>query len=162
MAIIPRFKDSPETPLTADALNLIVDNLNNLLDNRSEVGDIICSKTLDTMDKVIKRFGGTTWELQVDTFLLGAGGKYEVGDVGGEEEVVLTIDTMPNHRHEGLEYLLNGGKLTLNSGSSSYRVEYTSNGGKGTDEIVTTYTGGDQPHNNMPPYKAVYIWERTE
>lgn len=27
--------------------------------------------------------------------------------------------------------------------------------------ITTSYTGDNSPHNNMPPYKVVYIWERT-
>lgn len=25
----------------------------------------------------------------------------------------------------------------------------------------STAVGGDQPHNNMPPYKVYYVWERT-
>lgn len=27
--------------------------------------------------------------------------------------------------------------------------------------VTTTGVGGDQPHNNMPPYLAVYMWKRT-
>ena len=23
-------------------------------------------------------------------------------------------------------------------------------------------TGGNQPHNNMPPYKSVYAWQRVK
>lgn len=26
----------------------------------------------------------------------------------------------------------------------------------------TESIGGGQPHNNMPPYLTVYVWERTE
>ena len=28
-------------------------------------------------------------------------------------------------------------------------------------EIILNDTGGNQPHNNMPPYLAVYIWKRV-
>ncbi len=27
-------------------------------------------------------------------------------------------------------------------------------------DLETANTGGNQPHNNMPPYLAVYIWKR--
>ena len=27
--------------------------------------------------------------------------------------------------------------------------------------VKTMYAGGNQPHNNLPPYLAVYMWRRT-
>lgn len=74
---------------------------------------------------------------------------------GGEKTHKLTIDEMPSHNHdlsvrnEGLE----GTAKTYNP-PFLYNKQYT----------VTAYsdkTGGDKPHNNMPPYITCYIWKRT-
>lgn len=56
---------------------------------------------------------------------------------------------MPSHSHAVYGY-------TANSGSG-----IATNLGSWQHEVGTTAAGGSQPHNNMPPYKSVYIWERT-
>lgn len=74
---------------------------------------------------------------------------------GGEKTHKLTIDEMPSHNHDlsvrnsGLD----GSSETYNP-PFVYKKQYT----------VTAYsnkTGGDEPHNNMPPYITCYIWKRT-
>ena len=99
-------------------------------------------------------FGGT-WEQLEDRFLLGAGTTYTAGDTGGEAEHTLTIDEMPSHNHP---YAYNG--QLSNTGTQSVRlVAYDrQNAYTGTPD---GYRGGDQPHNNMPPYIVVYMWKRT-
>lgn len=112
------------------------------------------SSDLNTVDKVNAYFGGT-WERITDVFLLGAGNSYALGATGGEETHKLTVAEMPSHNHDLL------GPYTLGSpystGDSVYRVppSQTAN-----DIYRITYTGGDQPHNNMPPYRAVYMYRR--
>ena len=95
-------------------------------------------------------FGGT-WRQIKDRFLLSCGDKYENGSVGGEDEHQLTIEELPSHNHsifrgtEGTDYYGITGKEPTSS------CPY---------ENKTTSTGNNQPHNNMPPYLAVYVWER--
>ena len=102
-------------------------------------------------------FGGT-WEQIKDTFLLACGDTYKNGESGGEAAHTLTINEMPPHRHLGL--LVTGIDTGLkNGGSSGLSLDYT-NGSRGS-EIYTNATGGGQPHNNMPPYLAVFMWKRT-
>lgn len=101
-------------------------------------------------------FGGK-WEQIQDCFLLASGAKYKAGDVGGESEHILTISEMPSHNHN----------IKLNKGTddsifSSASAEFQG-GDTNAPEFNTTYiysTGGNQPHNNMPPYLTVYMWKR--
>lgn len=113
------------------------------------------------MEKVIAIYGGTAWEKIEGRFLLGASSNYSVNSTGGEATHTLTINEMPSHRHEGLEYSSTGLRITLNGGSSGYKLPWTANAGNGANEILTKKTGEGVAHNNMPPYKVVYIWERT-
>lgn len=98
-------------------------------------------------------FGGT-WEQIEDRFLLAAGTAYTAGDTGGEATHTLTVDEMPSHIH-GMQ-----GYWNVSTGSKSTRARSTG----GSDPVDTNgmfAAGGDQPHNNMPPYLAVYVWKRT-
>lgn len=98
-------------------------------------------------------FGGT-WEQLEDRFLLGAGTTYTAGDTGGEAKHTLTVDEMPSHTH------VQGKKYSTSLGSYSPDAPWTANSGTQYD-WSTSATGGGQPHNNMPPYLAVYMWKRT-
>lgn len=97
-------------------------------------------------------FGGS-WEKIEGRFLLGASTNYPVGSRGGEAEHTLTVDEMPAHSHK--------------YGSTRQDADPDSSGAHGykwsdiNNTQTTLETGGDQPHNNMPPYYAVYIWQRT-
>lgn len=101
-------------------------------------------------------FGGT-WAQLKDRFLLGAGDTYTAGATDGEATHTLSIEEMPNHWHKlPLTY---SGSDSYNPGTSQVDKSLTAAG-----NYVTTGTasaGASQPHNNMPPYLAVYMWKRT-
>ena len=96
-------------------------------------------------------FGGT-WERIQDTFLLAAGNSYAAGETGGEAAHTLTVDEMPSHSHD---FIRSTGTVASGANRSSANTGGTALAG------VIGNTGGDQPHNNMPPYLAVYMWQRT-
>ena len=111
-------------------------------------------------------FGGT-WERIQDRFLLAAG-SYAAGSLGGEASHTLTTEEMPKHVHAGIT--TNGLAYThwmsyengdsRNTGDHAYWSVVNST--TASDKTARTISaGGGQPHNNLPPYLAVYIWKRS-
>lgn len=72
-----------------------------------------------------------------------------LGQVGGSKFHTLTIGEMPRHNHT-TRALPAGGVRGDRSGG--YGVE---------TDIASSYTGGNQPHNNMQPYYVASVWRRT-
>lgn len=111
-------------------------------------------------------FGFGTWERVKDRFLLAAGDAYAAGSTGGEATHTLTINEMPKHGHEMPPWMWQV-SATFNTGdynipgntSTGNAVPY--NYGKSKQTQYSESVGGGNPHNNMPPYLAVYIWKRT-
>jgi hypothetical protein len=105
-------------------------------------------------------FGGT-WTQIEGRFLLGAGGVYALGSMGGNAMHTNTIAEMASHTHDE----------QVNDGSTSgwYKVimaNGSGDGGYGENNATfrldtkTTATGNGQPFSIMPPYLAVNIWKR--
>lgn len=101
-------------------------------------------------------FGGT-WEKLVDRFLVGAGSKYALGAVGGEENHALSINEIPSHNHT--QFKIEGSHIgpRPTSGGSGMTCIGPIQSPTQTDSGTT---GGNQAHNNIPPYLAVNIWKR--
>ena len=105
-------------------------------------------------------FGGT-WEPIQDTFLWCAGPKHAAGTTGGEETHTLSILEMPlhSHRYNRLPQSYDNTDFSKNDQANfAESVRSSSN----TEYAQTGKTGASQPHNNMPPYKSVYAWQRVK
>ena len=120
----------------------------NVLDMVYPVGSIYMSVNNVDPSTVI----GGTWEQIKDTFLLSAGDTYVGGATGGEATHKLTTNEMPKHRHVQV--------VSYSSGSTGWVNTWSGSNIAGTQQS-TGESGGDQPHNNMPPYLVVYMWKRT-
>lgn len=75
--------------------------------------------------------------------------KKGVNNIYGSDTHKLTVDEIPSHNHEV--------SLLLNSNSSAPALE---NGGNTSRNFGTSFTGGDQPHNNVQMSKVKFIFTR--
>lgn len=101
-------------------------------------------------------FGGT-WKQLNDVFLLAGSAKaFPYGSTGGAKEVTLTAAQMPSHAHQFSRIPIVSNELT--TGGNYYAEKSTAVGKLVTQNTETA--GGGKAHTNMPPYLAVYAWER--
>ena len=118
------------------------------------VGSPYASK-VNVDPSVVLGFG--TWEKIEDRFILAASDNYPSGSTGGEAEHTLTVDEMPSHSHTAHSVRT----TTSTTGPVAMRNVSLSNSEPNVAVPEVSATGGSQPHNNMPPYYAMYIWIRT-
>lgn len=113
-------------------------------------------------------FGGT-WERIKDTFILAAGDIYEANSTGGESTHTLTKAELPKERYKvgqdmsslGVSatwYLTYFNQEESGGAQAAARISGVPMG----DWAYTEYIGEGKAHNNMPPYLALYMWERVE
>lgn len=137
--------------VTMDKLaQAVKDALNSMVKNIYKVGDYFITHNAENP---ANRFGGE-WELCKDVFLLGAGGDYEVLSTGGEKEHTLSVEELPEHSHQIND---KGSGTDRDWGNEYFNLPGSYNESART-KWATSKTGGGKAHNNMPPYKAVYIW----
>lgn len=75
---------------------------------------------------------------------------YELLDKGGEASHTLTVDQMPSHNH-----VMGDGNARSNSPLYVYGNEARAAAFWDGGIAITQPTGGDQPHENRPPYYAL-------
>lgn len=131
-----------------------------LLDLTYPVGSVYSStNSTDPSDL----FGGT-WKSLEGMVLVGVNSNdddfSESKKTGGEKTHTLTESEMPNHHHEF------AGKINSDTdyqgdwvASWGYSGQYYQDG-VWHPRMGNTTSAGGSPHNNMPPYYTVYMWER--
>lgn len=122
-------------------------------DFKYPVGTILASDDVHAVDNI-----GGQWEQIEDKFLLGAGSTFAVNSTGGEINHKLEEHEMPSHTHEATWVWDQSGNylIRINAvGSSSTSIN-------SARDVGLVSKGGSQPHNNMPPYMAKYMWIKTK
>lgn len=138
-----------QSSYTGEQIDTAVAKINNIVDAVYPVGSIYMS--VNSASPAVL-FGGT-WARITDCFLLASGLTYAPGTTGGEATHTLTINEMPRHQHS-----TPGGWGAGTTDTGRFRADQNS---PQTNWSSSGFTGGGAAHNNMPPYLAVYVWQRT-
>lgn len=89
-----------------------------------------------------------------DRFIVGAGGQYKYRGTGGRDSVTLEILHMPNHFHHNPT---EGGKPKGREPALRAQDYGFLPSDNMPHERPTASVGGGQPHENMPPYLALFL-----
>ena len=138
----PDVNDKVEDTISALATNF------GILDALFPVGTIYQS----TKSTNPSTFLGGTWTALTGRVLVGAGTDFPAGTTGGEKTHVLTIAEMPSHTHPS-----SIPNVVQNTATGSVNYGFLGDG----SYKDSGSSGGGAAHNNMPPYRSVYMWERT-
>ena len=145
-----------------------ITELQTRINNQYPVGSIFISTSSTNPSET---FGGTWTQIAQGRTLIGVGSIAEntttdygtvtadsfnpaVNERGGEVKHTLTVAELPSHRHTlGFGGNVYGSEYAVAAANPGYQSAQSAN--------ITATAGSDTPHNNMMPYLAVYIWERT-
>ena len=112
---------------------------------------------LSTAAKVHDYFGYGTWEAYgAGRVTIGVNSGHAIGSEGGEEKHTLISTELPSPIQSERNVMNDVNRLG-GFGSPIYEVStstYIAEVGK------ITIANGNQPHNNMQPYRTVYRWRR--
>ncbi|WP_430602217.1 hypothetical protein IGJ02_002528 [Enterococcus sp. DIV0724b] len=126
--------------------------IDGLIDLIYPVGSIYMS----TKDIDLNSFIGGTWERIKGKVLVGVDETdvdFVAGKTGGSKTHTLTVNEMPSHGHQ----------LGLTKGTNP-AVSGTGTSGflwGDAENKMSKNSGGGLAHNNLQPYKTVFIWQRT-
>lgn len=143
------------------------------------IGTIFQTTIIGNPNTIIPGATNSEWEQITDRVLIGAGNTYPAESIGGEATITLTKDQIPSHTHTRGTMNITGvanspaetyygspsGAFYLNGlgasvGGHEFNVLKLGFDASRSWTGETSSVGGNQPHNNIPPYYAVYIWKR--
>lgn len=146
------------------------------------IGSIFITSKSDDPTTLIKGATNSVWKKIEGRFLIGADNTYIIQSIGGEATHTLTQNEIPSHSHTNPDARFWGGwgiagqgvngtivsNATWGTASGYNREQWGEQGANVANQFFlaqqtdyVSYTGGNQPHNNIPPYYAVHIWERV-
>lgn len=148
----------------SDQFKVLVDALKRdftILDQIYHVGRII-ETTSATFDPNVA-LPGTSWVKLTDRVLVGAGGKYSVGNPGGSEthyhQTSIGFDGKTFYGHMGRADEGENGIPIY--GSETFQSVDTINVNGWVNRSNVCREARTETVSNMPPYEPVYIWKRV-
>lgn len=125
-------------------------NYVNLLDIVYPVGSVfISNNSVSPADSI----GGTWTKLDSDTFICCG----TPNTTGGTNSITLTINQMPSHNHA----LAGFGEWLTGNSQNYFKVAVNGSRNWNPPNNSMENTGGNQPFDNRPKYRAFNIYFRT-
>jgi len=149
------------TPLSAENLNQMQDNIenafNNMLQKVFPIGSRYVTQSAETNPSTILGFG--EWERFNGLVALGVDETDEnmntIGQTGGEKEHTMTLEEIVEHNHT---MAINAPKSVQQYASGEARWPLVNDA---SASKATSKTGASKPFNIMQPYEIVgYMWIR--
>ena len=104
-------------------------------------------------------FPGTTWQQIKDTFLIAAGQTYSAGSTGGAASSTHSHLSSVGQANNNV-YLANiNGTQSAGQGKNAYALTQAGSGALPSNITMTNTSSATI--STIPPYLAVYVWERT-
>ena len=141
------------------AVTSVTKTLSDNMHAQYPVGSYIYSDKADNPATYLPYMSDTTWvQTAAGRVLIGAGTAdsgtvYTAGQTGGEEKHQLTVDELAAHSHVVF--------AGYGSQSSTEIDQPSTNRNSIWNNRQTSSAGGNMPHNNMEPYKVVYVFMRS-
>lgn len=153
------YVDSAIKAAVAAAVSSVTKTLSDNMHAQYPVGSYIYSDKADNPATYLPYMSDTTWvQTAAGRVLIGAGTAdsgtvYTVGQTGGEEKHQLTVEELAAHSHVVF--------AGFGSTSSTENDNPLTNRSSVWNNRETSSVGGNMPHNNMEPYKVVYVFMRS-
>jgi microcystin-dependent protein len=82
------------------------------------------------------------------------GNSFNLGELGGEVNHTLLLPEIPSHNHpaQGVSTSATSASAAGNTWASSTKNPYSISPNTNLNPLTLSAVGGNQPHNNMPPY----------
>lgn len=117
-------------------------------------------------------YPGTTWTQIKGVFPFAADNSHALGTTGGEATHKLTKSELPYFEEPvrvagetELNFTSQGGTASGSADMLMHTAQWRTTAANpavtATNRMYVQITGGNQAHNNMPPYKAFNFWQRT-
>ena len=113
---------------------------------------------MSTPEKVAAVYGYGTWEAYgAGRVTIGANSVHAIGSEGGEETHTLISTELPSPIQSERSVLID---VSSKHGGFGCHITDVLDGGYIAKADAITIAGGNQPHNNMQPFRTVYRWRR--
>lgn len=181
--ILPAINDPTDQDLWGGMLNSNFESLDTIIKNvadtagRLPVGSLYIVDGVSTNPSDPSLLGYGTWvAFGTGRMLVSVGSgtdsrgetrAFTSGETGGEYNHAMTAGENGSHTHRVMGYPAGGSdkaigqvdsEALMGAGVQSGQTYYTNFGDGGQ---ILESSGSGTPHNNMPPYIAVYVWKRT-